>query len=293
MSALTLPPASDRICGASWHLKCGLPCLALRRQHLEVVMKLLPGCVFALAVVTGCADGGSGPPAAVTTSVQSEQAAPETAAEETPGTADEAEGETLRAPTQLTQCLPEPGTEADLVVPDAPPRVLALNRRLAEAVAEHPAEVEALLAEHPGEPLPYREWMGLTREEYDELFALTTQAHEWGQVTVSTEKVGVQLQGSMAIFRAAGDLAALDGVTINLDTLSVETPAGTLEDGEPFQSEGAAGKLDGFRWSREDDAVSFDIAVIEGEDACFLQYSSGQRTPTGMSLAIRYAAADR
>lgn len=143
---------------------------------------------------------------------------------------------------------------------------------------------------HPEGILPYRNWMGLTRKEYRDLNDLMARADTWGQRVVGTGEISAtSTDGREAVFDASGHLAPLNDVRIDLRELTVDTPAGSLTDAQPLQADGAAGRLDGFHWTRDAGAVTFDIAIIEGTDQCFLQFVSGEVTATGASLTIRYA----
>lgn len=249
---------------------------------------LLP-CVLLLLFAVGCGSGGADEQAGATD-------APTPGTSEGPASTESAsEGTTdiAGAPAQITRCLPASGTEAELVVPDAPPRVLQLQSKLTKAIRANPEKLQQLLAEHPQEALPYREWMGVTRKEYRDLRRLSDQAHTWGLRAIATQEIGAKVTGSEAVFAAGGNLQPLDGVTIDMEAMTVDTPAGTMEEPDRLTStSGAAGPLDGFHWSRDADAVTFDIALVKGTDQCFLQYGPGQVTAMGSTLSLRYPQND-
>lgn len=193
------------------------------------------------------------------------------------------------APEELVECLPPGRTEVELITPDPPPRVREISRKLIPALQRNSGKVQRLLAEHPDPPLPYRRWMGVSRAEYDEYLRLSEQ--KWGLLTLGTETVVVETADDAATFRAAGVLEPLDGVRLTMDDLAVHTGGEVLTDPETVRSDGAAGFLQGFRWSKDADAVTLAIARIRGTEQCYLDFGPGQPTEMGSRLMIRYPMA--
>ncbi len=249
-------------------------------------------CALFVAITTACAGSETSQAGPRAATVGTTQETPATEADSEDASASAEATDRPRGPTQLVRCLPPPATEAELVVPDAPSRVIRLEREVTSALRANPDKIQRLLAAHPQGPLPYRPWMGVTRQEYEELQRLLAAAHTWGQRTIATAKFGVTVTDGRAVFSARGDLEPLDGVRINLETMRVDTPAGTMANPERLRSTGAAGRLDGFHWSRDADAVSLDIALVRSTNRCFLQFGAGETTATGSTLALRYPRND-
>ena len=133
--------------------------------------------------------------------------------------------------------------------------------------------------------------MGVTRDEYREYLKLSEQ--KWGLLTLGTESLVVEASETEATFRAAGVLEPLDGVRLDPQDLKVVINEEVLTDPETVRSDGAAGFLQGLRWSKYAGAITLAIARIRGTDQCYLDFGPGQPTDMGSQLMLRYPMAEQ
>jgi hypothetical protein len=159
----------------------------------------------------------------------------------------------------------------ELLQPSYSRRVVELMGRMQTAIQANRDFFVALARRaKPGEPLPYHPKMKITQAEYEELLA--------GVKTVTLIPVGSEslhvARVSRDVFRfaAAGALAPLDGLELDLAKNELRTPLGACaltDTVAPSPDQTTAGPWRGFRWKRSEGSV-------EGHDGSTVQLSLGR-----------------
>ncbi|WP_264776743.1 hypothetical protein [Deinococcus aetherius] len=123
-------------------------------------------------------------------------------------------------------------TPVQLVTVGFSKETTATLARLQAAMKEHPVETLDLTLNTPeGQPFPYREWFGISREAYAQVRAAKPDLFPSGTSTLTVHKRGTG--GSLLVLQGGDGLEALNGLQVNLKANTIRTPWGTTEIGKP------------------------------------------------------------
>ena len=173
----------------------------------------------------------------------------------------------------------------------SPPRLETLTQRFREAISRDPEWMQRHVAEAdlaPGEVLPYHPNMGLSQDEYEEMYRLFS---EMVLVPVRDASLVVTEADGKLHLEGEPDLPGLSGITIDSDGASVRTPFAVLNGADrvsPNENQTITGPWSGLSWWHEgidpatgDGAtVSFDLGRLE-EGGDGLLYYDAKRMENG------------
>lgn len=158
---------------------------------------------------------------------------------------------TVQSSIPIGELIPRGVVEVDVMDFSFPARLFELAEKLQSSVARN----EAWWYNHvqntpPGEPLPYDPRMGLSKSEYEEFLRLGASP-TLVKIAESTLEFS-WINGKRVRITGPEMLWILDGVEIDLDSDSVETPFGKLLDRTEVNNlseDSATGPWSGHQWS--------------------------------------------
>lgn len=195
----------------------------------------------------------------------------------------------------LSGCRPEPPFPLREVIPEGPVQVDVMQLGLPRRAVEIVQRLEAHLAEHPewwsehvrsapeGEPIPYDPRMGISEAEYLEFLELASAGtlNKVGEATLDFQWVSSR----RVRLGAEGELAALNGIEIDVVLQRATTPFGTLPERVEIDNRSESsptGPWRGVQWSGEVVApdLSFGASVqlaigrLSRDDRAILYYDA-------------------
>lgn len=151
---------------------------------------------------------------------------------------------------QIIALIPKDQTIAEVLVPEVPARLVELTRAIRVAAWKDSAwwnEYRTSASE--GEPLPYDEKLGISKEDYEEYLSLASKRSlvKTGEVTLSVAS------DDDKTFEISCDdtLATIDGVRLDLTSDKVDTPFGSAAerlDIEASPKQSLTGPWSGVEW---------------------------------------------
>ena len=172
----------------------------------------------------------------------------------------------LRAQTELRseieKLLPPPECKVDIMGVAFPKRFQELTVKMQTALATNKEWMLNHIKQNakPGEPLPYDEKLGMTKNEYEEFLALgeKKEMKKFGSVKITTTT-----NANIFQIHSGGELSDLDEVKINLKELTITTPFGVITNLAPDTSEGGGviGPFSGYEGKFENGDEDFNNAT--------------------------------
>lgn len=163
-------------------------------------------------------------------------------------------------PFPLREVIPSGPVQVDVMRLGLPWRAVELGQRLEAGAAQHPEWWSEHVQNAPeGEPIPYDPRMGITEDEYLEFLDLASTATlvKVGEATLDFQ----WLSPRRVRLKAEGELAALDGVEIDVVLQRAVTPMGALSERVEIDNPAETaptGPWRGVQWSGE--IVSPDLS---------------------------------
>lgn len=112
----------------------------------------------------------------------------------------------------------QPGVyQADVLELDFPDWFKQTSQKMQQAIAANPQKLQAAMATVPqGQPIPYAEWMGVTREEYDRITALANGGRSPAfYKTIATVPLTIRRDGNLV------ELTSVDGSPLEKASIDV------------------------------------------------------------------------
>lgn len=167
---------------------------------------------------------------------------------------------------ELRSLLPAGALAVEVLSPWSPQRLALLTSRVQQAAAANPGWFRtAAAAAAPGRPMAYDARLGLSREEYDELLALTdsvtVRPSGTGTVVVESTPFGWRLASTTSI-------PSLRGLEVDTVASVVRTTFGELASGSPIRpsaAQKATGPWQASRW----ELTTLDSQGTTGVSATF------------------------
>jgi hypothetical protein len=185
--------------------------------------------------------------------------------------------------SEIEKLLPPIECKVDVMGVVYPERFQELNKKIQMALTTNKEWFLSYIKQNAksGEPLPYDERMGMTKDEYAEFLSLgdKREMRKFGsaELTIRTNADTFQ-------FNCRRDLP-LDGVKINLRDMSITTPFAVITNPAPDTSEGGGviGPFSGYQWKFEKDdqtfnnvtTASFLIGQAKKSGRNFIYYKGG------------------
>lgn len=187
-------------------------------------------------------------------------------------------------PFPLREVIPKGPVQVDVMQLGLPRRALDLAQRLEANVAQHPKWWSEHVQNAPeGEAIPYDPRMGITEAEYAEFLELASIG---SLVKVGEATLDFQWLGSRRVrLGAQGELAALNGIEIDVVLQRAKTPLGALPERVEIHNtseSGPTGPWRGVQWSGEIVAqdlsfgASIQLAIgrLSRDDRAILYYDA-------------------
>lgn len=152
--------------------------------------------------------------------------------------------------------------KVDVLGPVLAPRALELTAKMQKAIQADPAYfLKAVQEAKPGEPLPYDQRSGLTKEEYAEYLKLIEERKV--EKVADAEIEIKEPSPGVFVFNGGDDLGELTGIEIDLGRKEVRTRIGTAKKQEEYAIPATApiGKCTGVEWSSEMETGTIRVSV--------------------------------
>ena len=153
--------------------------------------------------------------------------------------------------------------------------LIDIRARLASALKTNPRALDTVLNTEDGEPLPYKEWYNITEEEYQ----LVLQP-KWTYVPFEKGRLRVREISENVFHISGGNVAPNLEVTVDLNTMSVETPFGVLTEVSRFDISdddlpGQGPARQGYSWVGYDfpTRISFVLAKLPESNQHLIYYN--------------------